>query len=108
MITLLACELKCEQLCSVFDTGATKPFVQSIRECSHGIFVSLPEPLRITTATTVSLATSMSLRRYDFAIAKDMVATAKRIGRDISGADAITVLAAPLVCPNFRKGCLIH
>ena len=33
-----------------------------------------------------------------------MVDTAKRIGRDISGADVITVLAAPLMCPNFQRG----
>ena len=46
----------------------------------------------------------MSLRRYNFAITKDMVDTAKRIGMDISGAGVITVLAAPLVCPNFEKG----
>ena len=46
----------------------------------------------------------MSLRRYNFAITKDMVDTAKRIGMDISGADVTTVLAAPLVCPNFDKG----
>ena len=46
----------------------------------------------------------MSLRRYNFAITKDMVDTAKRIGRDISGADVITVLAAPLMCPNFQRG----
>ena len=46
----------------------------------------------------------MSLRRYNFAITKDMVDTAKRIGLAISGADVITVLAAPLVCPNFKRG----
>ena len=41
MVTLLACGLECEQICSIFDTGATKPFVQSIRQCTHGILVSL-------------------------------------------------------------------
>ena len=84
LVTLLACGLECEQICSIFDTGATKPFVQSVRECIHGILVSLPESSKVTTATSVSSATSMSLRRYNFAITKDMVDTAKRIGLDIS------------------------
>ena len=104
MVTLLACGLECEQICSIFDTGATKPFVQSIRQFIHGILVSLPESSKVTIATTVSSAASMSLRRYNFAMTKDMVDTAKRIARDISRVDVITVLAAPLVCPNFQNG----
>ena len=37
LVTLLACGLECEQICSIFDTGATKPFARSVRECIHGI-----------------------------------------------------------------------
>jgi len=103
LVTLLTRGLECEQICSIVDTGATKPFVQSIRECIHYILVSIPESSKVTTATSVSSATSMSLRRYNFAITKDMVDTAKRIGLDISGADAITVLAPPLCVLIFKR-----
>ena len=102
VITLLHSGLSVKQICAIFDTGASKPFVKTVRECIRGILVALPKSAQVTTATSNASAASISLRRYNFAITKEMIDTAARIGIDLSRYDVITVLAAPLVCSDFQ------
>ena len=103
MITLMHCGLSVSQICAIYDTGASKPFVKTVRECIQGILVALPASATVTTATSNASAVSISLRRYNFAITSDMVDVAARVGIGISKYDVITVLAAPLVCADFQK-----
>ena len=102
IITLMHCGLSVSQICAIYDTGASKPFVKTVRECIKGILVALPASATVTTATSNASAVSISLRRYNFAITSDMVDVAARVGIDISKYDVITVLAAPLVCADFQ------
>ena len=44
VITLLHSGLSINQICAIFDTGASKPFVKIVRECIRGILVALPKP----------------------------------------------------------------
>ena len=97
VVVLLHSGLSVKQICSIYDTGASKPFVKTVRECIRNVLVSLPASAKVTTATSNSSAASISLRRYNFAITNEMVNIAARIGIDISKYDVITVLAAPLV-----------
>jgi len=103
MITLMHCGLSVSQICAIYDTGASKPFVKTVRECIQGILVALPASATVTTATSNASSVSISLRRYNFAITSDMVDVAARVGIDISKYDVITVLAAPLGCSDFQK-----
>jgi len=103
MITLMHCGLSVSQISAIYDTGASKPFVKTVRECIKGILVALPASATVTTATSNASAVSISLRRYNFAITSDMVEVAARVGIDISKYDVITVLAAPLVCADFQQ-----
>ena len=103
MITLMHCGLSVSQICAIYDTGASKPFVKTVRECIKGILVALPASATVTTATSNASAVSISLRRYNFAITSDMVDVAARVGIGISKYDVITVLAAPLVCADFQQ-----
>ena len=103
MITLLHCGLSVSQISAIYDTGASKPFVKTVRECIKGILVTLPASATVTTATSNASAVSISLRRYNFAITSDMVEVAARVRIDISKYDVITVLAAPLVCADFQQ-----
>ena len=96
------CGLSVSQICEIYDTGASKPFVETVRECTKGILVALPASATVTTATSNASAVSISLRRYNFAITSDMVDVAARVGIDISKYDVVTVLAAPLVCADFQ------
>ena len=102
IITLMHCGLSVSQICAIYDTGASKPFVKTVRECIKGILVALPASATVTTATSNASAVSISLRRYNFAITSDMVDVAARVGIDISKYDVVTVLAAPLVCADFQ------
>ena len=99
---LLHSGLSVKQICSIYDTRASKPFVKTVRECIRNVLVSLPASAKVTTATSNASAASISLRRYNFAITNEMVNIAARIGIDISKYDVITVLAAPLVCADFQ------
>lgn len=101
VVVLLHSGLSIKQICAIYDTGASKPFVKTVRECIRSVLVAPPASAKVTTATSDASAASISLRRYNFAITDEMVNIASRIGIDISKYDAITVLAAPLVCADF-------
>jgi hypothetical protein len=62
----------------------------------------LPNASSVTTATSNATAASMSLRRYNFAITREMREEAQRHDIDFGDADVITLLAAPLVCADFQ------
>ena len=102
VITLLHSGLSVKQICAIFDTGASKPFAKTVRECIRGILVALPKSAQVTTATSNASAASISLRRYNFAITREMIDTVARIGIGLSRYDVITVLPAPLVCSGFQ------
>ena len=102
LITLLGSGLSVEQICAIYDTGASKPFVKTVKECIKGILIQLPKASSVTTATSNATAASMSLRRYNFAITTEMREEAQRYDIDFKDADVITLLAAPLVCADFQ------
>ncbi|MAF40236.1 MAG: hypothetical protein CL859_00015, partial [Cyanobium sp. ARS6] len=102
LISLLGSGMTVEQICAIYDTGASKPFVKTLKECIRGILIKLPKSNSVTTATSNATATSMSLRRYNFAITDEMKEEAYKYGIDFKDADVITILAAPLVCEDFQ------
>ena len=102
LITLLGSGMTVEQICAIYDTGASKPFVKTLKECIRGILIKLPQSNSVTTATSNATATSMSLRRYNFAITDEMKEEAYKYGIDFKDADVITILAAPLICEDFQ------
>ena len=91
-----------EQICAIYDTGASKPFVKTVKECIKGILIQLPKVSCVTTATSNTTAASMSLRRYNFAITTEMREEGQRYDIEFKDAGVITLLAAPLVCADFQ------
>ena len=61
LITLLGSGMTVEQICAIYDTWASKPFVKTLKECIRGILIKLPQFNSATTATSNATATSMSL-----------------------------------------------